>query len=199
MRLLLPLLLLAFVISSAVSSISLSNTVVRVSYTGIAHLDTAISYIGTKEKTGHNDGEAIERFLRSVGLNKGNPYCGAFVSYCLTACKNTFSIRSGLARKFKTKNSIKAKDVFNHKVKIPAGSLVIWEKGFSITGHIGITFKQWVGKYGKTVEANTSSGIKGNQADGDGVYQRDREIQPYARFRITSFTLLEGIGARKKW
>lgn len=156
-----------------------------------AHLDTARTYVGVKEKTGHNDGYFVEKFLSSVKRKKGDAWCAAFVSYCLTQTKvKVPTIRSGLARDFKLKNSIAAKDVLRGKVTIPPGTLIIWQNGTTITGHVGIVIS-WQKASGTTVEGNTSSGRKGSQADGDGVYVRQRTIQPGNYFRITSFTLVK--------
>jgi hypothetical protein len=49
--------------------------------------------------------------------------------------------------------------------------------------------KQWKGKSGTTIEGNTSSGTRGSQNDGDGVYQRNRSIYPLNYFRITDFSI----------
>lgn len=38
--------------------------------------------LGVTEATGHNDGPAVETFLKAVGLGKGNPWCMAFVYWC---------------------------------------------------------------------------------------------------------------------
>jgi hypothetical protein len=57
-------------------------------------------------------------------------------------------------------------------------------------GHVGFVV-EWRGKSGTTVEGNTSSGLKGSQNDGDGVYMRKRTINPYSYFRITDFTIYD--------
>jgi hypothetical protein len=153
-------------------------------------LQVAKSFVGTKEATGHNDGKAVEMFLQSVGRHKGDSWCAAFVSYCLTKANvKDPQVRSGLARSFKLKKSIRARDVMLGIKNIPAGTLVIWEKGKTISGHIGFV-KKWWKDSGYTVEGNTSSGQTGSQADGDGVYNRFRKIEPANYFRITSFTLV---------
>jgi len=87
------------------------------------------------------------------------------------------------------KTSIKANDVLLGTKIIPDGSLIIWEKGSTISGHIGFVEK-WNKISGKTIEGNTSSGKVGSQSDGDGVYVRTRYIEPANYFRITSFTLV---------
>lgn len=40
------------------------------------------SQLGVTEATGHNDGPAVESYLKSVGLGKGYPWCMAFVYWC---------------------------------------------------------------------------------------------------------------------
>lgn len=151
-------------------------------------LKIAQSFIGVKEQK-NNSGYWVETFLRNVKLSAGNQWCGAFVSYCLDSAKVTsLKIRSGLARRFVTKNSIKATDVlYNNKI-IPHGTIVIWRRGSSIFGHVGIV-EQWKGIKGVTIEGNTSSGTKGVQYAGDGVYRRKRSIYPLNYFRITDFTV----------
>ena len=164
------------------------------------HLDTAKSYIGTKEKTNHNDGPVVEKFLKSVGRKKGDSWCAAFVSYCLQAAKVLYPrIHSGLARSFKLKNSLKAKDVLIGKYKILPGTIIIWEKGSTVFGHVGFVEK-WDEKSGITIEGNTCSDRtylpiskihpvdKPNEYKGDGVYRKNRSIQPGNYFRITCFT-----------
>ena len=72
--------------------------------------------------------------------------------------------------------------------KVPkGGDLIIWRKGNTIFGHIGFVLT-WDGACGTTIEANTSDGAYGSQSNGDGVYVRERCIQPGNYFRIVSFT-----------
>lgn len=40
------------------------------------------SQLGVTEATGHNDGQAVETYLKSVGLGKGYAWCLAFVYWC---------------------------------------------------------------------------------------------------------------------
>jgi hypothetical protein len=46
-------------------------------------LDTLISYLGVKELTGNNDGEIVEKFIASTGLNPKGKYawCAAYITY----------------------------------------------------------------------------------------------------------------------
>jgi hypothetical protein len=151
-------------------------------------LKIAQSFVGVKEQN-NNSGYWVNKFLKNVHLSSGNQWCGAFVSYCLDSAKVTsLKVRSGLARRFVTKKSIKATQVLYGNKQIPSGSIIIWKRGGSIFGHVGIV-EQWKGLKGYTIEGNTTSGIKGVQFTGDGVYRRIRSIYPLNYFRITDFTI----------
>ena len=118
-------------------------------------------------------------------------YCAAFVAYCLDSAQvKQPSIRSGMAQAYITRQSISAGKVLRGEVTIPTGSIVIWKRGTTPSGHAGFTTLPWKGVEGYTIEANTSSGLKGSQYNGDGIYQRRRSIQPGAAFRITHFTIV---------
>lgn len=46
----------------------------------VKFIEHAKSYVGIREKTGHNDGPEIERWQRVVGIPKKSAYCTAFSS-----------------------------------------------------------------------------------------------------------------------
>ncbi len=159
-----------------------------------AHLDTALAYVGTVERGGANRGPRVERFLRSVGLGPGQPWCAAFVSYVLDAAGVRAPldgrgrvIRSGLAAHFITARSIRASEALRGVKAVPAGAVVVWRRGNGPFGHAGLAVR-WDGARGETVEGNTSAGTSGSQRDGEGVWRRQRVIQPGSYFRIVSFT-----------
>ena len=151
----------------------------------------AYGFVGVKEE-GNNDGYWVTRFLKSVGLKPGNPWCAAFVSFCLDSAKvKTLRTRSGLARHFITKNkTIKASKVVQANMELPNGTVVVWRRGTTMSGHVGFTDK-WKGSSGTTIEGNTTSGKSGSQWNGGGVWSRKRTINPYDHFRITDFALLD--------
>lgn len=156
------------------------------------HLETALSFEGVTELTGANDGPDIKRFLAAVGLNAGNPYCAAFISFCLDSARvDRPKVRSGLASHFITGNSTPAREVLRGTVEIFPGTILIWRKGNTIYGHAGFVISQEGPARFTTIEANTGAGAYGNQRDGDGVWRREREIQPGSYFRITDFTRVQ--------
>lgn len=139
-------------------------------------------------ESGDNDGTEVRLFLRSVGLGKGHSWCAAFISYCLDGIRSAFPVRSAVARAFITKKSIKARDVLIGKYMPKRNDLVIWRRGETPFGHIAalIIVKRF--NLFETIEGNTSSGNRGSQHNGNGVYVRIRSIMPGNYFRITHFT-----------
>lgn len=153
-------------------------------------LTIAKGFIGTKE-VGNNGGYWVGRFLASCKLKTGNQWCAAFVNFCLDSAgiKGLPFTGTGLARAFATRNkTIKASDVIARNLVLPPGTIIVWRRGSTPFGHAGIV-DTWMGKKGTTVEGNTSSGLKGSQFDGDGVWDRKREINPTSYFRITDFVI----------
>lgn len=156
----------------------------KLKYKNIPHLDTAVMYynLNVKEKTGNNDGYYVEKFLKSVGLKKGSPWCAAFVSYCLIVnkdlIKKEFFVTSGLA------NNLYKKDISFSYVHIllglykpVPGDIVIWKRGETIYGHTGFVY-YWNVQYGYTIEGNVQNAVR---------YLK-RSIEPLNYFRIVYFT-----------
>lgn len=137
-----------------------------------------------------NRSPEIDAWNRYVGNPLGAQYCSAFVSYVAGHSDATLKIKSGLARRWFIKTTIRAGQVLIKKMVIPPNYVVIWARGNTIYGHAAITTAYWIRGKGMTIEANTSSGVKGSQHDGTGVFERYRKIEPYNYFRIIGFTQL---------
>lgn len=135
-------------------------------------------------ETGNNRGKIIDSLNNEVGIPLGSPYCATFISHCLRVGKSIYPrIRSGYSRAFITTRSITVSQYLRGK-KLPPYCLVIWVRPRG--GHIGFA-TSWSGNSGKTIEANTSSGLKGSQHDGSGIFRRFRQFSN-GKFRITHFT-----------
>jgi hypothetical protein len=151
------------------------------------HLKLALSYEGHTE-VNKNSSPEIDKFLKYTGFPPGTPYCAAFVSSIIGWSDVSYpKIKTALATNFITPKSVKASDVLIGIKKVKSGDIIVWRKGETIFGHTGFVVS-WDQKSGKTIEANTSSGSKGSQRDGEGIYVRYRTIIPGAAFRITHFT-----------
>ena len=158
-----------------------------------AHVDTAVSYFGSKELKKENHGPDIKKFLGSVGLPEGYPYCAAFNSYCLEAAGADYpKVRSAMAQAFITDRSIEAKKVMRGYVEIPAGSIHVMKKGNTSSGHTGFVLLRWSGRSGIVIDANTGTGLKGeSEREGQGVWIRRRTIYPTCYFCVDYFTPVE--------
>lgn len=179
-RILLPTLFILLLISSPRLYASRSHETYKI----------AKGFVGVREE-GNNKGYWVERFLASCGLRGGAQWCATFVNFCLDSAgvKGLPNTRSGLARNFITKNkTISAKKVLETNMELPAGTIIVWRRGTTPFGHAGLV-EIWKGRSGTTIEGNTSSGERGSQNDGDGVYRRRRTINPTNYFRITDFVV----------
>jgi hypothetical protein len=157
-----------------------------------AHVSVARKYVGVIER-GANRGVDIDRWNKTVGNPLGSPYCAAFTYSCLKYAGYSPVVRSGLANSYRVKNSYSFRDVLFKGIQVKKGDLVIWQRGKTIFGHIGIAESDWTTTKGRVIEANTSPGTMGSQYNGHGVFIRNRSIEPYNWFRIVAFTRIKDI------
>jgi hypothetical protein len=133
-------------------------------------LEIAAKELGIREKTGNNDGKQVEVYLRSVGLNKGNPWCAAFVCWVYRQ------------RGYAQPNSGWSPALFptSHLVKLgsPGDVVGIYFVSLKRIAHVGIIEKidaDWV----YTIEGNTN--LSGSR-EGDGVYRKVRPLKSIHRY-----------------
>lgn len=139
-------------------------------------IETAQSQIGVREYTGNNDGVQVELYLKVSNLNKGNPWCAAFVAWCYKQCgisapvsgysplwfrSNAVIYRRGLGQSFYNSN-IQCGDVFG-----------IYFPDMKRIAHVGI-IESINRNYITTVEGNTNDMLS---RDGDGVYRKRRQVR----------------------
>lgn len=173
---------------------------------GVPHLDSVLTQVGVVEH-GRNNGQSVRRYLRATGLGPGYAWCAALTSWGLKVAnvdgpKDSRGrvVRTAGARQFNSATgTISARLVLRGSQSPPPGSIATWQRGSGWQGHSGLVVRDdnarvrgvgWYLRCGLTVEGNTSSGQRGSQRDGDGVYRRERCIDPGSYFRITHFTLV---------
>ena len=125
---------------------------------------TFTAEIGVRELSGHNDGAAVEKYLSSVGLPKGYPWCAAFVAYCFSECGIT------------TVNSAWSPTWFpdDQLTDQPAAGNVfgIYFPNKRRIAHVGFIDSWDMNEsYTQTVEGNTN---QVGSREGDGVYRKFR-------------------------
>lgn len=127
-------------------------------------VEIANSQIGVREQPiGSNAGPEVEKYLASVHLSKGNPWCMAFVYYCFEEASKTLTTPNPLIRTggcLMQWNSTKAKKITaitaksNPSLVIP-GAVFIIDHGSGL-GHTGIV-KEVNNGYITTIEGNTNN------------------------------------------
>lgn len=132
------------------------------------------SYIGVRELTGKNDGPQVEKFLKTVGLGKGYPWCAAFVKYCLLEAGVSSAISiNGMALSTENKKHF----VYRARGQIePPRTGDVGTLYYASLKRIGHTFF-----YDKKVNASVYESVEGNTDDagsreGGGVYRKKRSL-----------------------
>jgi len=132
----------------------------------------AETQLNVREKTGHNDGIAVERYLKSVNLKRGNAWCAAFMSW-LHIQLNIPNPESGYSPNYFVTNVVYRK---THKRITPFASRLgqvigLWISSKGRIGHVGMITGETKLHY-QTIEGNTNS--MGSD-EGDGVYRKIRK------------------------
>lgn len=134
-------------------------------------MGVAESQVGTTEATGRNDGEVV-KYLRSVGLAKGDPYCAAFVYWCGREAlgKSNPYPQSGWSPDMVAGGTL----VSSGAPAKPADTFGIYFPSKKRIAHTGLV-AEWGKTSVTTIEANTSpSATSGDQRNGDGVWKKKR-------------------------
>lgn len=134
----------------------------------------ALGEVGVTEATGHNDGE-VEKYLRYVGLKKGDPYCAAYCSW-VYAQECLPNPRSGWSPSWFPQDKVVYEKGREENTVVQQGDVFgIYFKDKGRIAHVGMIIdmnNQWV----TTVEANTSPDKNEGEAtrEGDGVFKKKR-------------------------
>jgi hypothetical protein len=140
--------------------------------------------IGVREKTGQNDGPQVSAYLRSVGLSAGNPWCMAVQYWAFDQVTSTPPIlRSGLVRAVwndavtQYRASAQGRTASASLDYSRDGDLIVWGFLTSTSGHVERQIATARAGWVLTAAGNTTSGDRGNQRDGGGMYQRRRNLR----------------------
>lgn len=147
-----------------------------------------LAEIGKRELTGNNDGVHVKEYLASVGINFRAPYCMAFQYWAFHKAGYVPFIRSGstgMVWNYAKRTGRRVRALPHQH------SLIIWHGGRS--GHVGridsVGFNGWF----KSIEGNTSNGLRGSQNEGNGNYIRFRNYkQKLGRMKTNGFINFRG-------
>jgi hypothetical protein len=135
-----------------------------------ALVQTALKENGVRERTGKNDGLAVEKYLKYVNLSKGHPWCAAFLSWVYGQ------------QGFKVPKSAWSPALFPASrltlKPLPGDVMGIYFPELKRIAHVGLVesmHSDWV----YTIEGNTN--VSGS-LEGDGVYRRMRHLKSIRSF-----------------
>jgi hypothetical protein len=158
--------------------------------------DACAKEVLSVREDGANAGTFVERYLSAVGLGAGNPWCMAFIVLRLVKAAHSLALtipnempRTGSTVIFS--NWGKNKSWFIKRADLELGRAIIQEGDivfyfFATKGriaHTGIVVEADSNNDFKTVEGNTSSGLRDVvDRDGQGVYMKQRSISSLGLF-----------------
>ncbi len=153
----------------------------------ILHIEIARKNIGIPTT------DSINMWLSFVNLPPGNPWCAAAQSAWLHQANiKEPLLKTGLARNYiyetPKRLHVSAGRVLAGVVTMPMGSIVVYQRGETIFGHIGTITEDWSGPNGVYISGNTSPPDSGgSEFSGGGVWEKPARIIPSAHLRITDF------------
>jgi hypothetical protein len=181
----LNILVIFLLLAATVESLTATKYLIRCKTNLIkASRDSAISQVGVREKTGKNDGFKVEQYLKSVGSFKGDAYCAAGQYWCFFSSCLALKLPLTDIPIYRTGSTV---TMFNEAVRAgykttPTSfnnDLIFWRKPNEWKGHVERIIEVLKTGWIKTVGFNTSSGNKGSQDDGEGVYFRKRNVNHF--------------------
>lgn len=178
--------------------VACSDPLLRVEVPSDAHLwerslQIATTQVGVRELTGRNDGTQVRAYLRSVDLNEGHPYCQAGQYWTFDIAIGELGMDRTAIPLLRTGSTQRAwfdavKRGRKTSVVPHVGDLITWVIGKTFQGHVERIVAVLDGGWVRTIGFNTSSGTRGSQRDGGGVYYRYRNwLQPDLRMYVRGF------------
>lgn len=134
--------------------------------------------VGVREATGKNDGNEVEKYLKSVGLGKGYAWCGAFANWVLKQHQITTPKGAAMAMAwFPNSHTIWQRGTGETPQR--ADLFGLYYSHLKRIGHVGFV-ERWdeASGYAITVEGNTN---EAGSREGDGVFLKRRLIRQIYR------------------
>jgi uncharacterized protein (TIGR02594 family) len=150
-------------------------------------VEEATKWIGVHEAGGNNHGKEVEMFQKAVdGVAGGEPWCMAFVQFCVMQVEKTLDIKSNIFHSEHCLTTWRNSPASMRLIGPVPGCIVIWQHGTSENGHTGfVTSINVLGKM-LTIEGNTDNDTGVNR-EGNGVFARTRSIDADGDMKIVGF------------
>lgn len=150
-------------------------------------VNLASSLVGVTEVGGDNKGPEVEAFQKAVdGRASGEPWCMAFLMYCIIQVEAETGLLSQVFRSESVKQ-VWDNSPGDHKSQLPeVGSLMIWQYGETGLGHAGLV-RSFTRDIVSTIEGNTGPQDKTIEREGDGVYFKTRPTHSVGRMNLIGY------------
>ena len=152
-------------------------------------LAAAKACVGIREQGGNNKGPLVSLMQDTVGGPDPWAWCMSFVQTCVAYAELKSGRKSPLAASEHCMSVWNANKLQRETSNPSAGSIVIWQKGDTQSGHTAFFVGLENGEM-STVEGNTESGIGASgkvERDGGGVYECRRSIKGTPSMRVLGF------------
>jgi hypothetical protein len=126
--------------------------------------------LGIREASGRNDGTAVEDYLRSVRMPKGQPWCAAFVCWCLSQCGIENPQNAYAPTLLRNRYLVYQRGIATNYSFQPGDVFGLFYTNLNRIGHVGFIDSQNE-RFFITVEGNTN---QAGSREGDGVYRKRR-------------------------
>jgi hypothetical protein len=130
-----------------------------------------------REVGGNNRGPLVEIIQESAGISPGDSWCAATLTLASKIAGAIYPRRSNGYNPASVKSWRQwAKDHGKLVTTPTRGCIALHSSGDGVHGHIGAFVKLSGDGDAITIEGNTSSGDAGSQADGGGMFRRERDL-----------------------
>lgn len=169
-----------------------------------------LRYTHVRETRGYNRSPDIDRWNRTAGVPLASSYCEAFGFACFEFAARALNVRNPFKRTASVSQQLKYAAMIGSGLQVIPISTVVGasriplKRGDALMaktsgsrsdrdignlwpGHRGTALGEQVGTTVRSIEANTSPGVRGSQRDGDGVHKRNRPLRYWlAAVRVAS-------------
>lgn len=172
-RTLTPQLLVGALIATATDFVGLAETQQNTTW------DDPRTKASEKEKS-----DLLRAAMHEFGWDEGEPYCAAFAGAVVALTAKRLNVPYAAFRRIWTPHCMtnvrKLQSMKLLESEPSDGSLMLMQHGSSDSGHAGLVCRV-EGLYPNrmliTIEGNTMPGTDGDQRQGDGIYQRARNVR----------------------
>lgn len=157
------------------------------------YLAACNAFVGVTEQGGPNAGQMVELFQKAVSLQRGQPWCVAFVNYVGKHAFSVYDPKTTWPIPMYGGCAILGEWAAKHKILLKTGApgdlFLLYYPSMKRLAHVGVLVEPVSGQDNAwvTIEGNTSGG---GSREGWMVAKRVRVIDPAAGHRFVRWTTL---------